>query len=599
MPQNPISDPGALAYYKAQISTAPDDELIAAARSLPALGEGFRPGHAKPDVVRTRLTTRLAERDGANRTRAVLSDLTLHNRVIAVLSEKALRFSEKNLARYFGPVQFYASMLLDEREALVEMAELALRRLSIGIEDSSPDLTAAIDVKRDFNPFLCSIEDWLQSPEKTLSPRPTPATSAARGTAGSLTPAQLKAMIKRDPSVKALERRAEGAEAEVKQRDTRIDELEESVKSKEQSIRALTDQLEQMNQSVKAQVDQAVSAALHTHLKRYFFDHCAANSPAVAPPIDQRDPIESAKAALSAQAAADQRYGRRSLLLARLQTARKTLEELQEAQVESLRPLPALSEAEKTLRPLITDLEDSLHVSRSSPPKPSSGYRAFLEELRRVSDLDGLVARRRVVDAAELTGGWQSSELHDAQQQLSETAMRLYLSAGGPIFGKDLRRLGSASALGLFDIAVAQAQPIRLMIDGHNVLHQLKSAWGEYFENGHPGRRAREQLARELHNLGSHTPSLLVDLWFDGPAAESYTLSDQMRVLYSGGEGEDRADRCIEAALIHLEHQHDGLGSGSVFVASADGEVAASAERYGAVVMRPSELVGLVLRMGT
>jgi hypothetical protein len=207
--------------------------------------------------------------------------------------------------------------------------------------------------------------------------------------------------------------------------------------------------------------------------------------------------------------------------------------------------------------------------------------------------------RRRSLEVADLTDAWTETEQEDAQTQMAETAMRLYEDIGGHAVNQDdLDRIANASALGAFQIALIRSQPVRLILDGHNVLHQLRSSWGADFEGGQPSGKARSRLVESVRRLCVQGDTLSVDIWFDGPVAEQYTLSSQLKVQFSGGHGSDRADGCIEASLRHFHmRRFQGLIESAdevVFVVSADRDVCASARALGAVVTSPIEFSRLI-----
>jgi hypothetical protein len=182
---------------------------------------------------------------------------------------------------------------------------------------------------------------------------------------------------------------------------------------------------------------------------------------------------------------------------------------------------------------------------------------------------------------------------------MAETAMRLYEDLGGLAVNQDdLDQIANASALGAFQIALIRSQPVRLILDGHNVLHQFRSSWGAFFEGGQPAGKARSRLVSAMQSLCGHADTLSVDIWFDGPVAEQYTHSAQVKVQFSGGHGADRADGCIEASLRHLQMSRSQglseLADEVVFVVSADRDVCASARAMGAVVTSPSEFSRLI-----
>jgi len=143
---------------------------------------------------------------------------------------------------------------------------------------------------------------------------------------------------------------------------------------------------------------------------------------------------------------------------------------------------------------------------------------------------------------------------------------------------------------------LAVGQRATLVVDGHNVLFTLPALFRPFFENGNPGGRARDALEQRLAALARRHPRLDIQLWFDGGTVSERTVSDNLRVRFSGGSGSNRADRQILAFLHHLGTASPELTRA---VVTADQDEARAAERSHAMVMAPEELALWLGKMGS
>lgn len=124
---------------------------------------------------------------------------------------------------------------------------------------------------------------------------------------------------------------------------------------------------------------------------------------------------------------------------------------------------------------------------------------------------------------------------------------------------------------------LADRQNCVMVVDGHNVLHLLPTIFRPYYDQrDQPMANARKALSDRLLHLAARFPTLHVELWFDGPAQDTRTLSDRVRLHFSGGSGSDRADRAIVAHVRHL--MAPGL---DVRWAGRDGPVATGSAHLG------------------
>ncbi|NHA14181.1 NYN domain-containing protein [Thioalkalivibrio sp. XN279] len=86
------------------------------------------------------------------------------------------------------------------------------------------------------------------------------------------------------------------------------------------------------------------------------------------------------------------------------------------------------------------------------------------------------------------------------------------------------------------------------LIDGHNLLYALRPRFAAELVDGHPGTAAREALVQQLVAVFDR-PGQVVRVYFDGGEAHAEQRSAQVEVIYPGGQGDQRADHAILAAL--------------------------------------------------
>jgi hypothetical protein len=83
-------------------------------------------------------------------------------------------------------------------------------------------------------------------------------------------------------------------------------------------------------------------------------------------------------------------------------------------------------------------------------------------------------------------------------------------------------------------------------------------------------------------------PGADVMLYFDGDDPAQQSLSDQVRVIYSGGTGEHRAD---EAILKHLAFYVQSGSAAPLCLVTKDADFSRQARAMGVIIMHPEEFV--------
>ena len=128
------------------------------------------------------------------------------------------------------------------------------------------------------------------------------------------------------------------------------------------------------------------------------------------------------------------------------------------------------------------------------------------------------------------------------------------------------------------------------ILDGHNILYASRPVFLEHLVDGHPGTAAREALVQRLL-LAFASPGPEVWLSFDGSEPMTEVRSDRVRVSYSGGDGDQRADR----AILRQVSMHAAAGNVSaVVVVTRDITLARRARKRGAGIMAPGAFLEML-----
>jgi hypothetical protein len=647
-----------LSHWRHVLDAAPQAALAGLALAHPALQTGFRPGKVPLTQLRTRAKALIDTASGLPEAlRALLVHNSLQRELLCALSQEAIEQHAATWADAFGRAAFFGAMLLDDR---AEVRALGFLHLATWDGEGADDPTvsrARSTLVEEMGPFLRCLAPLFSGLETSAAGSVGAgqargasaaadifALSTAVGTparheppAGRIqAPAPSRPPRSADERALVLQLRAQRQEARRAQRAceeadrersrlrTRVETADAQLAEARAALSRLKDDLAVVQACIEDRVREGVQAQVEQRLR-----------PWLAPAEQlQRDVqalcagplLDGVEALLRRQAEIDHREGLRTSLVAELHRTHALLAEVERARLDTLNPLPQLPEAAQRLQAHAAALQDRLdQAARAAvavrdvspavprPPAACAEADAAAAPLRRLQQkiaatptLDALAALRQQLQAAErlaLLTPEQSATVHAL---LHEAISRLYDRSALAI-GLDQAPLPDARDFPLqaLQAALARRLPCTLLVDGHNVLYLLPALFRPYHDaQGQPTGRARQALAERLQALAARHPSLHVDLWFDGPAHDTRSLSEQVRVHFSGGIGTDRADGAIVAQLRHLGDSLSAVDrpragarppatdapSRRVTVVSADSEVRSQVSALGAAVMTPSEL---------
>jgi YacP-like NYN domain len=288
------------------------------------------------------------------------------------------------------------------------------------------------------------------------------------------------------------------------------------------------------------------------------------------------DLLARAELAMEAQAKQDRFSGNRLELEQRLKKLREARERLTHAAQTALRPLSQLKEVlaevdaetarvEKVLngRRVVDPLTERLliTINHASDWNEARHQRALVEEMVE-SDLVPKDDRRALYEAVER----KFSLLAEAEQGRGDQEWTL----------RDV----------LF-----RNHPSLVLLDGHNILFGLADVFQPYFDEGRPGKRAREHLLNLLGRMVAGRDQVRVRVCFDAPQHQTVALSPNLTVEFSGGQGEHRADQCIHE---HVAGRRPEELSWKYFVVSDDRAVRRDARSNGAQTV-PADMLAVLL----
>ena len=644
-----------LSHWKQALEAAPPAALAGLTRAHPSLQAGFRPGKVPQGQLRLRAKALLDTAPGLpEAVRGVLAQHGLQSELLCVLSEEAISAQADAWADAFGRVAVFSAMLLDDRPSVRALGFSLLEHWNGQGADEVTATRARAGLAEDFGPFLRTVAPLVrpadpampgadvagdaravaagavEAPASTLSADVAPPDNPqAQGGSSVLAarlprPAGERALVLQLRAQRMETRRAQRAcnEAE-RERDhlkLRADAADVQVSEARVASSQLSQELRRVQARIEALVLEGVQAQLDERLR-----------PWLAPAEQLQQEVQAfvdsplldeVQALLRRQAEVDRREGLRSTLVAELQRTRDLLAEVQRARVDALNPLSHWPDVVQRLQAHAAALQARLNqamrgVQPTAPVPPAQDPRAAATDdatptpLSRLQQmiaaaptLDALATLRQHLHSAERLALLTPEQTTAAHGLLHEAISRLYdrsvLAAGlaqAPL--PDAR----AFPLQALQAALARRLPRTLVVDGHNVLHLLPALFRPYHNaQGQPTGRARQALAERLQALAGRHPTMHVELWFDGPAHDTRSLSEQVRIHFSGGSGSDRADGAIVAQVRHLcesasSTRSDTTSSGAegpvrqqFTVVSADSEVRSQVLALGAAVMLPAEL---------
>lgn len=543
-----------------------DKELNTLLKTEPSFSAGgFR--SQKPALLRKRLEQLVF--GGAEISRQIRAVLATHSRSASLLthiSTETLISTAAAWAIVLGEHVFLVAALLDPREPVRKQADKWMERtphfLQMKPEKAQEELSETLEDIRELlgvepssSPYVTK-ESWNEQREKLNQRIKTLQTENRR----------LKGVDDKNSRTNTLLQKEKGKNTL----------LSEKLKKSEIELRKIRRELEFVKAELQRETsrrEERLQAALDIRLSREFHGWLA-EAKAVEIEVDNnsstKDVIEFAEQALKKQVKADRHSGNRANLNKRLQKLNKLLAEVQDILQNAISQSPELKEAEDKLEREIQHLHELLH-----PQGPASPLEEILiNKIHSVPD-NTLPHLKSLPDELRSLKLLNSKSLKKIE---AEFRKRLdAINALGVEIDPELKVRKDAVAL--LSRALAGKHPAILLLDGHNVLFGLQARYMPPRGTASPDKKKRQSLVDDVVRITRPNPALRAVVHFDGHTRSDADPSANVRVTYSGGEGEHRADKVIIDQIRFLKSAYPDT---DVLLVSNDNDLCKDARKLGA-----------------
>ncbi|PUE48831.1 hypothetical protein B9Z47_04680 [Limnohabitans sp. 2KL-1] len=579
-----------LAYLKSAVQAMPEGDLVAGAKKMPELMQGLKQDKPNTDLLRQRVLAKMQLKTLPPLILELLRSASLSEPLVSVLSDKAIELGLSALMQRFGRVPVLAAMGLDERESVRALAqshlESSTQASAKGIAKTGKP-KAEETFKQRFKPLLTLLQPVLadlpyEPPASRLNLRQAPAPATAQPQSRE----QAEREIRASPLFKQVQRERNELQDERDGLLRQRDKLSKDVQALDEQFKAVRARLTAAEGDWRVRVAQGIADGLNKRMAPWLMA-----SEALALPVSNpSDPLDRARQLLARQAQEDKRYGTRSAVGQQLAEAQRLLAMLQEAQAEALRPLPQLGEEQRALANHMEALQARLVQTSIQPTRQP--VRQLGQALLAIHDMDELQEKKREVERSMSAEAWSLAMCQQAYDLLDRRAMQIY-DLHHPVSGVLKDEHPPVTPKQHFEHGLRHARPIRLIIDGHNLLPKLKPLIGaEYFSATQgPNARARALLIERVRLMTDLHPLLSADILFDGPDDQHWSETESLRVWFSGGQGNDRADGRILESLQAQRYQGQDV---ACFVVTEDRDLRLKSQALKAMVVSPLEMWAMV-----
>ena len=548
------------------VALIPDAELSALAATEEAFRTGgFRTGNVS--ALRVRLQQLVCGGpEISDAVRRALARRSRSHTLTGLLAPDTLMEARHALAALLGNHVLLVALLLDARPAIRAKAEAwlqlpqpfsaldsaeALRRL----REQFDDLTNLLGSEPSAHVTLTR-EAWQEQKERLEN--------------------RVRDLQTENRRLKGVDDRLSRVMLQLKACENTLTVSQQKGSATESALRQTTCELEEVTAELARETshrEERLAAALDLALAKEFhgwLSNAHAVERAATQAVRDGDLLEQAEAALRRQAESDRHSGNRATLADRKERLEAAHQKISSALRNALRQTPELKAVEAALASELRSLSALLEPDAAATPLEEALltriHAARDNDLPRLRDLPDLFASLQVLDGAAVT------RLRRAFQKRAAAIQ----AVGVPPPPDSEGRQTTSALLGR---ALAGQSPAILLVDGHNVLFGLPTRYNPARGTALTEAEKRKRLADDIARIAAPNPSLRVWIVFDGPTRSDTQAAPNVRVTYSGGQGEHRADAVILDTLRFFNASSPDI---PVILASNDNDLCVSARRLGA-----------------
>jgi hypothetical protein len=576
-------------FLKKLIDELPEAPFLEFVRGRDELLKGsFKPSRKNIHVFRERVKGRAAMYfEDSREFRSLIHRSDLGRSFVSVLSADAIESAFHHLAAYFGRARLMAALLADDRGEVRGIGEERLE--DVGRETGEGPETvsvAAAELRNLFAPFIRQLAPVFETNEESEE--------SAEG----IDLEQGK--VRQLQAVDSLDRENDRLKRELDRKDLQIAKLERSETALRDRLNAETEAKEAALRDLKR--ERLEAATLREAVEREVREQCRKEADAEMrywlDPIRsieeeaksrkaggmQDDLLERVGVALRRQQERDRHFGNIATLNDRLDNLLKASRAVETARSQALHPLAELDEVKRNVEAEIGRIRGLLGIE-SGVDKVVTALQAYING-RTSPDL--LRGAATLIDRLVAIGALGRKQTEDLYSFYHRKMARLY----GEFEGTQESQTSSSlrGPAGKLQKALDTDASFLLVIDGYNLLMGLEG--GYTGENGEEAiGQARERLVNLIVELVGPSPGCETWIHFDGPEHSEVGVSENLRIVYSGGTGENRADKRI---LDYLGFRLGGTESLPAALVTNDKALADRARRLGATIIAVRDFESLL-----
>lgn len=590
---NAAFDAALMTEILALVDNAADEEVADYVKHAdPDLARGFGIKPQNAPTFRERIKRQIS---GGKDFSFNLRRLLQRNRKLRYPAPLNVEFLKVHLPAIFalyGREKFLVSLLLDDRKELGEIAADA-------IDNQLPAATdnAVIEAYKEASRSLAQgllqdlHEDFVPD-EKAAGTADEGALRAAQSKIASLEEQLSATGRKRDESVaatKEIKARLTVAEAAA----AKVPGLESALETAKTELIALKAKLKSAEAELadlKENQEQAVLALVQKELEEYHrkwivapekFETACRETLKLA---RDGDVLARAREVMARQREMDRASGNRGQLQARMEALRAAREEATGLAKDAITPLPALKTVIDDLGQEIAGIAAKLGMDAPAPDFVGLAQARIAgagdaKELQSINQWLDLMDEMGIVDARSMQNLYEAyhakiSLVYDTRQPVAIVPAR-----------------EPQNALWRLKQGLAGNETMLLLLDGYNVILSLPDIYGGVNPDKSPGEEVRSMLTAQLQRIAASSPACEIRIYFDGPVSGARSISGNVKVIFSGGEGDHRADRAI---CDDLDYECRERSAMTRILITSDRELGSNAAQRGAQVVRVNEFAELL-----
>ena len=360
----------------------------------------------------------------------------------------------------------------------------------------------------------------------------------------------------------SAKRRADEAERALRQKNVALDDLSAELKR----------EAAQREDRLTAAIDLALAKEFHGWLASARTIEAATQNGA-----STGDLLSRAEAALTHQQEMDRHSGNRAKLEQRLEALEALHGRVTSTLRNAIRQSSNLKEVERELAAETGRLRQTLDIEEEDPIES-----ALIDRIHAAHD-NALPELRTLPDKLAATGLLPSDALARVRNAFQKRLSAIE-AIGVPPDPETEEKKNTISVLGR---ALAGQMPAILMVDGHNVLFGLPTRYNPPRGGSASETGKRNRLISDIARLMAPNPASRAWVVFDGATRSDTQAAPNVRVTYSGGTGEHRADGVLLDNIRFFKRTSPEM---IVLLVSNDADLCKTAVRLGAQTIPVLEL---------